>query len=144
MTLAADTEGAVWARSAFRLRGSLVPRNGRATICAIGRDAETSPGRRGVGQEGGPLLHPRRSWLRTDPCVRPTPKEHDKLLDPAKEAAMAPDFMMKVVGEHAPARGLPVKHPLMHRTRTVDYAIIMAGEIDMMLDDALRRGNAGF
>ena len=52
--------------------------------------------------------------------------------------------VMKVVGEHAPARGLPVKHPLMHRTRTVDYAIIMAGEIDMMLDDALRRGNAGF
>ena len=49
---------------------------------------------------------------------------------------MAPDFMMKVVGEHAPARGLSVKHPLMHRTRTVDYAIIMAGEIDMMLDDA--------
>jgi mannose-6-phosphate isomerase-like protein (cupin superfamily) len=64
-------------------------------------------------------------------------------LDPAKEAAMAPDFMMKVVGEHAPARGLPVKHPLMHRTRTVDYAIIMAGEIDMMLDDAVVHVKAG-
>jgi hypothetical protein len=56
---------------------------------------------------------------------------------------MAPDFMMKVVGEHAPARGLPVKHPLMHRTRTVDYAIIMAGEIDMMLDDAVVHVKAG-
>jgi mannose-6-phosphate isomerase-like protein (cupin superfamily) len=64
-------------------------------------------------------------------------------LDPAKEAAMAPDFMMKVVGEHAPARGLPPKHPLMHRTRTVDYAIIMAGEIDMMLDDAVVHVKAG-
>jgi mannose-6-phosphate isomerase-like protein (cupin superfamily) len=64
-------------------------------------------------------------------------------LDPAKEAAMAPDFMMKVVGDHAPARGLPVKHPLMHRTRTVDYAIIMAGEIDMMLDDAIVHVRAG-
>jgi mannose-6-phosphate isomerase-like protein (cupin superfamily) len=64
-------------------------------------------------------------------------------LDPAKEAAMASDFMMKVVGEHAPARGLPPKHPLMHRTRTVDYAIIMAGEIDMMLDDAVVHVKAG-
>ena len=52
-------------------------------------------------------------------------------LDPAVEAKMDPNFMMKVVGDHAPARGLPVKHPLMHRTRTVDYAIIMSGEIDM-------------
>ena len=64
-------------------------------------------------------------------------------LDPAAEAKMAPDFMMKVVGDHAPARGLPVKHPLMHRTRTVDYAIIMSGEIDMMLDDAVVHVKAG-
>jgi mannose-6-phosphate isomerase-like protein (cupin superfamily) len=56
-------------------------------------------------------------------------------LDPAAEAKMDPNFMMKVVGDHAPARGLPVKHPLMHRTRTVDYAIILSGEIDMMLDE---------
>ena len=37
---------------------------------------------------------------------------------------------------HAPKRGLPPRHPLMHRTRTVDYAIVMAGEIDMLLDDS--------
>ena len=64
-------------------------------------------------------------------------------LDPAAEAKMAPDFMMKVVGDHAPARGLPVKHPLMHRTRTVDYAIIMSGEIDMMLDQETVHVKAG-
>ena len=34
----------------------------------------------------------------------------------------------------APARGIPVKHPL-HRARSLDYAIILSGEIDMMLDD---------
>src|ERR1700674_1228824 len=56
-------------------------------------------------------------------------------LDPAAEAKMDPNLMMKVVGDHAPARGLPVKHPLMHRTRTVDYAVILSGEIDMMLDE---------
>ena len=64
-------------------------------------------------------------------------------LDPAAEAKMTPDFMMKVVGDSAPARGVPVKHPLMHRTRTVDYAIIMAGEIDMMLDDKVVHVKAG-
>jgi mannose-6-phosphate isomerase-like protein (cupin superfamily) len=42
--------------------------------------------------------------------------------------------LMNVVGADAPKRGLPPSHPLMHRTRTVDYAIIMSGEIDMLLD----------
>jgi len=44
--------------------------------------------------------------------------------------------MMKVVGADAPAKGLPPRHPMMHRTRSVDYAIIMSGEIDMLLDDS--------
>jgi len=43
--------------------------------------------------------------------------------------------MMKVVGDHAPAKGLPPRHPMMHRTRSLDYAIIMSGEIDMLVDD---------
>ncbi len=64
-------------------------------------------------------------------------------LDPAAEAKMDPNLMMKVVGDHAPARGLPVKHPLMHRTRTVDYAVILSGEIDMMLDDTTVHVKAG-
>ena len=53
----------------------------------------------------------------------------------AKIDSMPMDTMMKVVGADAPKRGLPPKHPMMHRTRTVDYAIILSGEIDMMLDD---------
>ena len=44
--------------------------------------------------------------------------------------------MMKVVGDHAPRRGLPPRHPMMHRTRTLDYALILSGEIDMLLDDS--------
>jgi uncharacterized cupin superfamily protein len=27
------------------------------------------------------------------------------------------------------------RHPLMHRTQTIDYAIILSGEITMLLDD---------
>ncbi|MEA2990886.1 MAG: hypothetical protein QOG83_3597 [Alphaproteobacteria bacterium] len=58
--------------------------------------------------------------------IPPTPPEIEKL-----EA----DFLHKQIGDHAPEKGLPPRHPLMHRTRTIDYAIIMQGEIDMLLDD---------
>jgi mannose-6-phosphate isomerase-like protein (cupin superfamily) len=37
--------------------------------------------------------------------------------------------------EHASPKAQPPRHPAMHRTRTVDYAIILSGEIDMMVDD---------
>jgi mannose-6-phosphate isomerase-like protein (cupin superfamily) len=64
-------------------------------------------------------------------------------VDDAALAKMDPNFMMKVVGADAPARGVPVSNPLMHRTRTVDYAIVMSGEIDMMLDDKTVHLKAG-
>jgi mannose-6-phosphate isomerase-like protein (cupin superfamily) len=65
---------------------------------------------------------------------------------PVNDAALAkmdPNFMMKVVGDNAPARGVAVTNPMMHRTRTIDYAIIMSGEIDMMLDDKTVHLKAG-
>jgi uncharacterized cupin superfamily protein len=43
--------------------------------------------------------------------------------------------MMKAVGAEAPAKGLPPRHPMMHRTRSIDYAIVLSGEIDMLLDE---------
>jgi len=46
------------------------------------------------------------------------------------------NHMMKIVGAGAPKRGLPPRHPMMHRTRSLDYAIVMSGEIDMLLDDS--------
>jgi mannose-6-phosphate isomerase-like protein (cupin superfamily) len=64
-------------------------------------------------------------------------------VDDAKLASMDPNFMMKVVGPTAPARGVAPTNPLEHRTRTVDYAIIMSGEIDMMLDDKTVHLKAG-
>src|SRR5258708_12801431 len=41
--------------------------------------------------------------------------------------------MMKVVGDHAPAKGLPPRHPMMHRTRSADYALIMSPAIATLL-----------
>jgi mannose-6-phosphate isomerase-like protein (cupin superfamily) len=55
-------------------------------------------------------------------------------LDPVTEAKLPPEMIMKGVN-HPPTRGIPVKHPMMHRTRSLDYAVILSGEIDMMLDD---------
>jgi hypothetical protein len=80
-----------------------------------------------------------------DPATRPIgispPDNGTKLrivefppLDAATESKMPADLLMKTVGDGAPSRGLPPKHPLMHRTRSLDYAVILSGEIDMMLD----------
>jgi mannose-6-phosphate isomerase-like protein (cupin superfamily) len=55
-------------------------------------------------------------------------------LDAATEAKMPPEGLPKTI-TNAPARAIPVKHPLMHRTRSLDYAVILSGEIDLMLDD---------
>ena len=38
--------------------------------------------------------------------------------------------------EHVHPKARKPRHPSMHRTRTIDYAIIMSGEIDMLLDDS--------
>jgi len=56
--------------------------------------------------------------------------------EPEAVARMDMNTMMRVVGvADTPAKGLPPRHPMMHRTRTLDYAIIMSGEIDMLLDE---------
>jgi mannose-6-phosphate isomerase-like protein (cupin superfamily) len=55
----------------------------------------------------------------------------------AAAAKLPNDHMAKLLGDqhHAPNGVRPPRHPGMHRTRTIDYAIILAGEIDMLLDD---------
>ena len=32
-------------------------------------------------------------------------------------------------------RGHPPRHPAIHRTRTLDYVVVLEGEIDLLLDD---------
>jgi mannose-6-phosphate isomerase-like protein (cupin superfamily) len=41
------------------------------------------------------------------------------------------------------AGNAPVRHAHMHRTRSVDYAIVLSGEIDMLLDDSQVHLEAG-
>ncbi len=42
-----------------------------------------------------------------------------------------------------PAGDIANKHPFMHRTNSVDYAIVLSGEIDMLLDDSEVHVRAG-
>ncbi len=63
-------------------------------------------------------------------------------LDPATEKQMDPGFIMKRVNP-VPARGLPITHPMMHRTRSLDYVVVLSGEIDLMLDDTTVHLKAG-
>ncbi len=57
----------------------------------------------------------------------PLKPEHEKLDVNAR---------MHELKDEAPIKGLPPSHPFMHRTRSVDYALILQGEIDMLLDDS--------
>jgi mannose-6-phosphate isomerase-like protein (cupin superfamily) len=41
------------------------------------------------------------------------------------------------------ARGHPPRHPAIHRTRTIDYVIVLEGEIDLLLDDGEVRLRTG-
>jgi naringenin degradation protein FdeH len=38
--------------------------------------------------------------------------------------------------DHGGAGDAPARHAYMHRTKSVDYAIVLSGEIDMLLDDS--------
>lgn len=41
------------------------------------------------------------------------------------------------------ARGHAPRHPAIHRTRTIDYIVVLEGEIDLLLDDGEVRLAAG-
>jgi mannose-6-phosphate isomerase-like protein (cupin superfamily) len=66
---------------------------------------------------------------------------------PADPDAPAMDHatLMKEMGiAHGTAGRRPPRHPAMHWTRSVDYAIVLSGEIDMLLDESevhLRAGD---
>ncbi len=57
---------------------------------------------------------------------------------PETEAAgkLPAGHLAKLLGEGHMAGGKPPRHAAMHRTKTVDYIIILTGEIDMLLDDS--------
>lgn len=63
---------------------------------------------------------------------------------PGRSQANLPlDHLARELGDgHAPSK-FPPRHPAMHRTRSIDYAVVLAGEIDMLLDDSEVHVKAG-
>ncbi len=57
---------------------------------------------------------------------------------PVKDGGAGVDnaAMLKEMGIAHHGDGPAPRNPFMHRTRSVDYAIVMEGEIDMLLDDS--------
>jgi mannose-6-phosphate isomerase-like protein (cupin superfamily) len=58
---------------------------------------------------------------------------------PVKEGGEGVDnaAMLKEMGiDQDQTGGKPPRNPFMHRTKSIDYAIILEGEIDMLLDDS--------
>jgi mannose-6-phosphate isomerase-like protein (cupin superfamily) len=60
-------------------------------------------------------------------------------------AAMDNDAVIREMGisQSVAKAGEQARHPLMHRTRSIDYAIVMSGEMDMLLDDTEVHLSAG-
>jgi quercetin dioxygenase-like cupin family protein len=52
-------------------------------------------------------------------------------MDPEK----AKEVFKAMGAEHASTFGQNKRHPFMHRTETVDYAVVLEGEVVMLLDD---------
>ena len=64
---------------------------------------------------------------------------------PVKDGGKGVDneAMLKEMGiHHDPGKPAP-RNPFMHRTRSIDYAICLEGEIDMLLDDTEVKMKAG-
>lgn len=97
--------------------------NGKAIIVSDGPPTQTKL----VGGPGGPTFFEVWHTLETPALIHAQPDE------PAENGLVLPP----------PKRGTrirviefpPAPHPLMHRTRTVDYGIVLEGEITLVLDD---------
>lgn len=64
---------------------------------------------------------------------------------PPDDTKLPADHMARTMGADHSSNGWPPRHPAMHRTRSVDYAIVLSGEIDMLLDNSeihLKAGEA--
>jgi mannose-6-phosphate isomerase-like protein (cupin superfamily) len=66
---------------------------------------------------------------------------------PEKEITADYETRLKMIqgiglAPEGPSRERP-RDPAMHRTRTIDYAVILSGEIDMLLDDSEVHVKAG-
>jgi mannose-6-phosphate isomerase-like protein (cupin superfamily) len=88
---------------------------------------------------------------RADRVIGTAPPPNGSILRVVDFPPVTPDVegldqgaLLRAMGvDHPAADGAASRHPYMHRTRSVDYAVILTGEIDMLLDDSEVHLNAG-
>jgi mannose-6-phosphate isomerase-like protein (cupin superfamily) len=83
-----------------------------------------------------PTLGPRRQLPNargTVVRINRVPPESDAIRDMDAESSRR--AFAALGNETAATFGNGGRHPLMHRTETIDYAIVLAGEVTMVLDD---------
>jgi quercetin dioxygenase-like cupin family protein len=88
--------------------------------------------------EEGIVLAPPRSGTRIR--VLDFPTEHEQLKNLSPEEARAHFAEIGAAGAHTAAMS---RHPFMHRTETIDYGIVLEGEITLILDEAETTVRAG-
>jgi hypothetical protein len=69
------------------------------------------------------------------------PPESDAIRNLSKEEALK--TFKSMAGEHASNAGNDAPHPLMHRTQTIDYGIVIEGQLTMIVDKGETTLNAG-
>lgn len=84
----------------------------------------------GEPEENGLVLGPPKTGTRIR--VIDFPPEGDAIRNLTKEEAA--EHFKAMNGEESSKAGKGAPHPLMHRTQTIDYAIVLDGEITMVLD----------
>ncbi len=82
------------------------------------------------GNENGLVLAPPQSGTRIRVIDFPPEGEEIRKLSGADAA----EKFKAMGGEHASTSKAGAPHPLMHKTKTVDYGIVLEGEITLVLD----------
>jgi hypothetical protein len=127
--------------------------DGKAIIISTTADLFTQL----VGGQGGPTFHEIWKTVETPAYIHPQPDEQDEnrlVLGPPKNGtrirvidfppegeeirkltgADALEKFKAMNGAHAATALEGAPHPLMHKTETVDYGIVLEGEITLVLD----------
>ena len=95
----------------------------------------------GEPPEDGIQLAPPKNGTRIR--VLDIPPEGDNFVGVTPEQAMAHFAEVGAAGASAHARGQGARHAFMHRTETIDYGIVLEGEVVLIMDDGEATVRAG-
>lgn len=90
-------------------------------------------------EENGLILGPPKQGTRIR--VIDFPPETDEIRNLTTEQAMG--HFKTMSGEHASKAAENAPHPLMHKTETIDYGIVLEGELTLIVDEDETTAKAG-